>query len=467
MFSDQLKAYLDQAGATSAELAAAAGIPPSTLSRYLSGERTPASASDADARLARALAQLSGGQLDERAVYQAFRQALTGSDVDQKTFTANFRTLMDALDISGNRLALALGFDPSYISRIRTGQRHPSNVSQFSEQVAHYVARNFTGTDQLAAIAELTGSTIPDVSDPGTCQRLVCAFLSTGALPEQDPSPAMAPLARFLATLDAFDLNSFLEEIHFNDIKVPTVPFQLPTTKTYTGIEEMKQAELDFLRAAVLARSKQDVIFYSDMPLSEMAQDKEFPKKVMQGVALLVSKGIKIVNIHDVYRPINELFMGLEGWVPVYMTGLMESYYLPSPTNTAFLHYLRSAGTVALGGEAVAGDQGSGRYTLVKGAADVAYYRTRATQLLAHARPLIKAFREGQERERDTALRKIHSAYGQDTVTVGEGAFATLTIRALPGHYVLISKSNPPAVDFLVEHPALVNAFEQYEPTLF
>jgi len=144
----------------------------------------------------------------------------------------------------------------------------------------------------------------------------------------------------------------------------------------------------------------------------------------------------------------------------------MDSYYLPFPTNNAFLHFLRSAGTVACAGEAINGDQGSGRYVVTKNATDVAYYRTRAEQLLALAKPLVRVFTAEQTKERDAALRKIHAAYGSNTVSIGEGRFETLEITALPGRYVLVSKSSHPRVGLLVEHPALVAALEQFEPTL-
>ena len=466
-FSRELKNYLQQLDISAADLAQESGISPSTLSRYLSGERSPASSSEAVLQLARALEKLSNRVVSEQDVARTLHKEITGSEVDARTFTTHFCTLMDTLDINGNRLAHALGFDPSYISRIRTGQRHPANVAHFCDQVARYIARSCTDAYHIESIVMLTGASAQDIANPEICENRIRDYLGSNIATDPQIPATIEPLSKFLATLDAFDLNAFKDEIHFEEIKVPTLPFQLPTQKTYSGIEEMKQAELDFYRAAILSKSIDDIIFYSDMPLEEMAQDKEFPKQVMKAVALLIRKGIKIINIHDVHRPIDELFMGLEGWVPVYMTGLMESYYMPAPTNAAFFHFLRSAGTVACAGEAVVGDQGSGRYVLTKNAADVAYFRTRAMQLLAHAKPLIKVYTEGHEKERDKALRKLRSAYGDNTVTVGEGDFNTLSINALPGRYVLISKSNPPAVDFLVEHPALVAAFEQYEPTLF
>ena len=73
-------------------------------------------------------------------------------------------------------------------------------------------------------------------------------------------------------------------------MKVPGVPFQFPTAKYYYGLEEMMASELHFLKATVLSRSKRPVIMYSDMPITEMAKDPDFPKKWMFGMALLLKK---------------------------------------------------------------------------------------------------------------------------------------------------------------------------------
>lgn len=95
-----------------------------------------------------------------------------------------------------------------------------------------------------------------------------------------------ASVCAFLEKLDGFDLNEYIRAIHFDEIKVPTIPFQLPTARTYTGLSEMMTCELDFLKATVLSKSQAPVIMYSDMPMEEMAKDPEFPKKWMYGWAL-------------------------------------------------------------------------------------------------------------------------------------------------------------------------------------
>ena len=84
----------------------------------------------------------------------------------------------------------------------------------------------------------------------------------------------------------------YIRAIHFDELKVPSVPFQLPTSKSYFGLNQMMESELDFLKATVLSKSFEPVTMYSDMPMEEMAKDPEFPKKWMFGMAMMLKKGL-------------------------------------------------------------------------------------------------------------------------------------------------------------------------------
>lgn len=381
-------------------------------------------------------------------------------------FSDNLRILLNSFGIAGNRLARYLDYDPSYISRILAGTRRPADIQAFVDGVAAYVARNHFTEEGIAKAAALVGDLVnvakADLGDVAVFEAAIRAFLLAG-----DNEPAVDPMNEFLEKLDEFDLNAFMREIKFDEMKVPTAPFQLPVSRTHSGIEQMKQAEIDFLKAAVTSRSTEDVILYSDMPLADMAADSEFPKKVMMGMALLIRKGVRLHNIHDVHRPLQELLMGLEGWIPVYMTGQVSPYYLEQPTNQTFLHFLRSAGSVALTGEAIAGNQGGGRYTLTNNAGDVAYVRRRAHELLAHAKPLMRIFRADQALELKLVLERFGEKAQDEVLCVGEGTFANMRITVHPGAYALIEKTNEPQVSFLVEYPALVDALAHFEPALF
>lgn len=502
-FAECLQTYLRETGATASQLADTASLSRSSVSRYLSGQRAPDPNGDVPEKLAQALVSLAveredgqgapaapapadrpiddaaeredgaqttapaTGPLDADEVRAALSRAAADhveSGADFAAFPSRLGNVLDTFGVAHNRLARSMGFDPSYISRILAGKRHPADPARFVDEVASYIARNYGDAMGISLTADLTGLSEESLAEPFARVQAIRHYLGSNA-DEGRLSPNA--MESFLEKLDEFNLDDFLKGIRFDEMKVPTAPFQLPTTKTYTGIEQMKQAELDFLRAAVLSKSTDDVILYSDMPLGEMAQDQEFAKKVMAGMAMLIRKGVHLRNIHDVHRPLDELFMGLEGWIPVYMTGQITPYYLSQPTNTAFLHFIRSAGTVAVSGEAIVGNQGSGRYVVTKSPADVAYQRRRAEELLGRAKPLMSVYREEDAAQLTRALRKLERRASAEPVEIGVDTFRNMKVTVWPGSHALIEKARSPKVSLLVEYPTLVDALEHYEPTLF
>ena len=87
------------------------------------------------------------------------------------------------------------------------------------------------------------------------------------------------------------------------------MPFQLPTSKTYFGLKEMMESELDFPKATVLSKSMEPVIMYSDMPM-------------------MLKKGLHLNQIHNLDRSFEDMMLGLESWIPMYMTGRLPPIIL-------------------------------------------------------------------------------------------------------------------------------------------
>lgn len=208
----------------------------------------------------------------------------------------------------------------------------------------------------------------------------------------------------FLEKLDEFNLNEYIHIIHFDELKVPSVPFQIPTSRTYWGISEVMESELDFLKATVLSKSTAPVIMYSDMPMKEMAKDPEFPKKWMFGMALMLKKGLHLYQIHNLDRSFDEMMLGLESWIPMYMTGQISPYYLKNTQSNPFLHLLKVSGSAALSGEAITGYHENGKYYLTKSKREVEYYHRRADELLKNADSLMEIYRSDREAELNTFL---------------------------------------------------------------
>ena len=414
-FSETFNNYLSQINVSYSRVAKTAGLSVSAVARYKHGEREPAYDSVSLQKLAHALhlhAQERGLTLREEDILRDLRQSLKGYlTVSYDTFLRNLNTLLHTLDIHGSELARALSFDPSHISKILSGQRRAGNLGEFTANIGLFLSRRCDNPNDIASLAQLLKCKEQELQTPREVCDAVTKWLGTNAAFADDN-----PIGHFLEKMDDFSLDAFINTIHFNDIKLPSLPFQLPTNKTYGSLEGMMKCELDFLKATVLSKSTQDCILYSDMPLEEMAKDKEFPKKWMFGMAMLLKKGLHLNIIHDVNRPFSEMMLGLEGNIPMYMTGQIAPWYLPSQQNDVFLHLLKVSGAAAMEGSAIAGHHDEGRYLLTKNEEDVRFYRRKAERLLAKAKPLMDIYRSNRRHALSEALKRSWQSGNRFTV---------------------------------------------------
>ena len=403
-FNEQLNAYISQISCTAKELCALSGISQATLSRYRNCERIPESDSSAFEELCSAIAEIAAEKeiqgITAVSVKQSFIECEDFISADRESLRKNFNTLITALNINLTRLCQYTNYDPSAIFRIRSGSRNPGDCEQFASGIAAFTAREMQTQPEIAAVAELIGCDTDDIRDISPRYTLLKNWL----LSQSGHGAADGSISKFLNRLDEFDLNEYINIIRFNELKVPSVPFQLPSGKTYKGLSEMMESELDFLKATVLSKSDEAVIMYSDMPMKEMAKNEDFAKKWMFGMAMMLKKGLHLYQIHNIDRSFDEMMLGLESWIPMYMTGQISPYYFKNAQNGIFLHLLKVSGAAALTGEAIAGYHSDGRYYLTKSKRELEYYRKRAEEMLADAYPLMDIYRSERENEFNTFL---------------------------------------------------------------
>ena len=390
LFREKLNQYMVTLDCSAKEVSAVSGLSAATLSRYRSGERVPSIRSEPFENLCDAIAALAAQKQKDitkasvAAEFQACDDIITA---DREQLRQNFNTLIAVLNINITKLCRGTNYDVSTVFRIRNGTRKPADPVQFAAAVAGYVSREMASTADKDVLAKLLDCSAQSLSDSAQCCEKLQNWLLAGKSHAQDD------ISKFLTKLNSFDLNEFIKAIHFDEMKVPSFPFQLPTSKTYFGLKEMMDSELDFLKATVLSKSMAPVIMYSDMPMTEMAKDAEFPKKWMFGMAMMLKKGLHLHQIHNLDRSFEDMMLGLESWIPMYMTGQISPYYLKNVQNNVFLHFLKVSGAAALTGEAIAGFHSDGKYYLTKNKDEVAYYRKRAEALLQNAQPLMHIYR--------------------------------------------------------------------------
>ena len=407
-FKEKLNEYIEQLGCTSKELAQASGLSAATISRYRSGDRLPQWDSENYNKLIAGLSGLAQekciSSLTESAISETLSIFSENTFVDIHRLQTNFNYLLNTLSLNVSELSRALNYDASYISRIRNGQRKPADPQEFATKITDFVTHKYQNVSQKSQIAALIGCDADAFKDPDIYRTSLFHWLT------DQTQPSKNYMADFLKKLEQFDLNEYIRAIHFDEMKVPTAPFQFPTSRSYYGLKEMMDSELAFLKATVLSKSVEPVAMYSDMPMGEMAKDPEFPKKWMFGMAMMLKKGLHLNQIHNLDRSFEDMMLGLESWIPMYMTGQISPYYLKGSPGNIFSHFLKVSGTAALSGEAICGYHSEGRYYLTKNKEEVAHYRKRADRLLSKASPLMKIYRLEQAQDfQNFRLQNAHT----------------------------------------------------------
>lgn len=403
-FSEKLNDYIEQLSCTGKDICNLSGISAASLSRYRNGERVPELGTKPFEDLCCALAQISAQKGELQITADAVKKAFVSCDdfvsTDKELLRKNFNTLLSALNVNLTQLCQYTNYDASAVFRIRNGSRKPGDAERFASAVASFVTRTMQMPSEIAAVAELIGCDIDEIYDLSVRYAKIKSWLLKQPVQKAEDNS----VSKFLSKLDDFDLNEYIKVIKFDELKVPSVPFQIPSSKTYFGIKEMMESELDFLKSTVLSKSSAPVIMYSDMPMKEMAKDPEFPKKWMFGMAMMLKKGLHLHQIHNLDRSFDEMMLGLESWIPMYMTGQISPYYFKNAPNDVFLHFLKVSGIAALSGEAVAGYHADGKYYLTKVKREVEYYRKRAEEMLKNAYPLMEIYRSERKNELNAFL---------------------------------------------------------------
>ena len=287
---------------------------------------------------------------------------------------------LNLIGCSSKDLAQVSQLSESIISRYKNGGRIPSNKEAFVSSLAAFVLKKYEIQSYKDSYYLLFNEK----------EKITLSKIREWIITNKKEE--VSDVDNFLSTLDEFNLNDYIKEIKFDELKVPNIPFYKARCKTYYGVEEMKKGELEFFKATVLSKSKEDIFMCSDMPMEDMAEDKEFGKKWMFAIAMCLKKGLHLNIIHNLDRPFNEMMLGLESWIPIYMTGQVSPYYLKEVKNSVYHHFNYVSGVVALTGECIKGYHDKGKYYLTNNSRELEYYREKSNLLLKKANPLMDIY---------------------------------------------------------------------------
>lgn len=274
-FKEVLNKYLKELNCSQKMLSESSGLSETVISRYKSGERTPVKNSEQLTKLTTAIFNISKTMSKKQytldKIENDFNKVLQNDNFDYTTLSNNLNILITSLKISINEMSKYIVFDSSHISRIRYGKAKPSNPIEFSNKICTYIFNRYNNPDDINNLMTIIGCKKNDLSNNNFYNTLF-TWLTSESIQIKNQ------IDDFLYNLDSFNLNDYIKAIKFDELKVPSVPFYKAKSRHYYGIEEMKEGELNFFKAIVLSKSKEDIFMCSHMPMEDMAEDVSFGK---------------------------------------------------------------------------------------------------------------------------------------------------------------------------------------------
>ena len=254
--------------------------------------------------------------------------------------------LMQVTETKNNILGKAISFDPSYISRIRTGARGVPKHRDFIYPAAAFFAEAIQTKEQKDTLAE---TICPGNSWP------------------EDVNDAISLIAGWLKQDIAADsFGNFIDGApRFNPTESIVSAIPEKQTGFYFGNGGKRECVIRFLTELTALNEPVKLLLHSEEDMLWMYENRDFVRNWAILLKTILQNGGRIVIVHTVHRTLREMLEAIAKWSPLYATGLIESYYCPRLRDNIFKRTLFIAsGKAAILGHTT-GEAGKNRLNML------------------------------------------------------------------------------------------------------
>ncbi|ETA79152.1 hypothetical protein [Youngiibacter fragilis] len=309
------------------------------------------------------------------------------------TFAEKLDFLMTLTKTSNSALAQWSNIDPSYISRLRRGDRTPAKNESYTMSMAMYFSKNCSQDFQWSAIVEMMGGneTSKSLSDRETRKDLIHSWLN-------QEKPGKGSMVR--GFLDNMSISNPMsaggvvigrEEPASPDLENAMITF---------GNQGMRESARIFLDKVIHSGKRHTLLLFSDQDTSWITEDPRFMREWAQLISKAIMTGNRIRIIHTVSRNIDEMMTAIRAWVPLYMTGAIEPYYYPKIRDGVFKRTLYVApGTAAVSSAAMGSDLSDTTLFIVTDPVSVGSFEREFTRYLNMCKPLMRIYKKNDTTE--------------------------------------------------------------------
>ena len=233
-------------------------------------------------------------------------------------FSQKLDILMNIAGVSNSRLGQAIGMNSSHIGRLRNGKRVLPKKHEWLPNVCKYIEKHITKPYQFELLEKIAGIKADEAESSCCMWEILQSWLLS------DDNYAEKAAEKFL---DGFT-NVTSPEMK----KLPSngsLEESLSPSHFFYGNEGKRQAVIKFFSLILKEEKPQTLLLFSEENMAWLYEDPGFAKKWALLFTKVLMKGNRVKIIHNMTRDLNELMEAVSKWVPIYMTGAVESYCYP------------------------------------------------------------------------------------------------------------------------------------------
>lgn len=461
MLKERINHFFTILNVGTGDIAAYARCTPSTISRLRSGSRTPNSNSTSIVKLIDGFVQYATENdklnilmdtvnvYNEELIRAAIKNYLFSENNDQNTkrlpFHEKLNQTMDLCEISNSKLSKLVNVDSSYISRFRKGIRSPKSNPELFNRLCIALFDQIVIMNRLPMLIELINASSNMQLDSKNIMPREELYINYHAWMNDFNKSEQEIIDHLLGTINTFSPNY--------DIPIPPIEMLVSEDITnddrtvYEGIEGLQMAVLRFLACAIKEKSEQ-LMLYSDQGMEWMTNDIAFRSKWAALMAMCIRNGTHIKIIHNIDRDITEMIDAIESWLPLYATGMIESFYNKKPSGTRFKHTLfLCPGKACITAYHPSEMDNLGLYNYHTDSLHLNFFKENFDYLLKNADSLV-SLSKGTLQLSNLEIDP-HASYN------------SLSLSITPKKVVVV-KSSLPQLTMTFTHPLLCNAFQAF-----
>ena len=305
--------------------------------------------------------------------------------VPYRVFGEKLDAVMELAEISNIRLGKLVSIDASYISRFRNGLRSPKSNPQTMNTICASLLRRIGEQNKMKQLSALMKADPDDLTDEEEAFSRFHDWLY-----DTEKNDSSSVIEKLLENIDTFSIDTKTRLPSFETVAAEEAAKSKDAA--YFGSTGLQNAVLRFL-CDVISGGGKELYLYSDQNMNWLTE----PAFRLKWAALMlgcVQSGVKIHVIHNVDREITEMIEAIISCLPLYMSGMIRSYYCKKQKHSRFSNTVFLCPDIACvkGSNVIGTEDRSGEYRYDTDPKLLEIHQAAFEGLLDDAKPLVRIY---------------------------------------------------------------------------